>query len=449
MRGIAIRVPLPRHDAVPATLIANERAMEHDQMNVGRSLHPTRVMRAKGFIPLWTAGAVSTSMMWLEMLVAALLTFKTTNSAVAVAVVSACRSLPLLLSGAVVGVIADAVDRKKIVLVGLLLASASSTTVAVLSWLGALATWHLCAAALVSGVVYATEMPARRRMIAETAGTAMASRAVAIDSMTNYATRCIGPLVGGWIYGALGVATSYFLSAAASLFAAALISRLAAVQTTTGRLSSSQMRRDLIEAWRHARGRRTMMALLVVTVVTNLCGYSYNVLLTPLGRETFNLSALMIGALSSAEPAGSFVAGAIIGSVRPRGRSLLWLLAGSILFFLAIAVAGFASAHKYSLTLLLLVFFIGGLGSAAYNIHQTTIVIESVPDAMRSRIFGLVTVGIGCWPIGTLLAGGLAAVLGPAGALMVLGMTGIAGNGLLVLCATHARVRVSRSRAKQ
>lgn len=127
-------------------------------MTVGPSPPPTSVIRASGFVPLWTAGAVSTSMMWLEMLAAALFTFNATHSVVEVAVVSACRSLPLLLSGAVMGVVADAVDRKKIVLLGLLLASASSTTVAVLSWLGVLCTWHLCAAALVSGVVYATEL---------------------------------------------------------------------------------------------------------------------------------------------------------------------------------------------------------------------------------------------------------------------------------------------------
>ncbi|KAK43945.1 MULTISPECIES: MFS transporter [Burkholderiaceae] len=415
--------------------------MEDEQMTVGPSLHSTGVMRAKGFIPLWTAGAVSTSMMWLEMLAAALFTFNATNSAVAVAMVSACRSLPLLLSGALMGVVADAVNRKKIVFFGLLLASASSTTVALLSLLGALSTWHLCAAALVSGVVYATEMPARRRMIGETAGASLASRAVAVDSMTNYATRCIGPLLGGWIYGALGVATSYFLSAAASLCAAALISRLECMQASTERLSLYRIRRDLSEAWRYARDSRTIMALLIATIITNLCGYSYNVLLTPLGRENFNLSALMIGVLSSAEPAGSFVAGALIGSARMRGRSLRWLLSGSILLFLAIAIAGFASAYRCSLVLLLLIFFIGGLGSAAYNIHQTTIVIESVPSAMRSRVFGLVTVGIGCWPIGTLLSGALATVFGPTEALVVLGLTGIAGNGFLAFRAARARLR--------
>ncbi|GAB5098525.1 hypothetical protein YK56LOC_42420 [Caballeronia sp. HLA56] len=339
------------------------------------------------------------------------------------------------------GVVADAMDRKKIVLFGLLLASAASTTVAVLSLFGALSMWHLCAAALASGVVYATEMPARRRMIAEAAGASMASRAVAVDSMTNYATRCIGPLLGGWIYGTLGVATSYSLSAAASLFAASLISRLETIQATTAGFALFRIREDLVEAWRYARDSRTITALLIVTIITNLCGYSYNVLLTPLGKETFTLSAFMIGVLSSAEPAGSFVAGAVIGSARIPGRCLCWLLGGSTLFFLAIGIAGFAGAHHSSLGMLLLILFIGGLGSAAYNIYQTTIVIETVPAGMRSRVFGLVTVGIGCWPLGTLLAGALATVFGPAGALLVLGVTGIAGNGLLALRAASAKSR--------
>jgi MFS family permease len=402
-------------------------------------MHRTSVIRTKGFLPLWTAGAVSTAMMWLEMLAAALFTFKATNSAVAVAVVSACRSLPLLLSGAVMGVVADAMDRKRIVLLGLLLASASSATVGVLSFLGVLSTWHLCAAALVSGIVYATEMPARRRMIAETAGTAMAARAVAIDSMTNFATRCLGPLLGGLIYGALGVSTSYFLSATASLCAAACIFRLSTVQAPSGRLSLTRIRKDLQEAWQYALDSKTIMALLIVTTITNLCGYSYNVLLTPLGSETFDLSSTMIGVLSSAEPAGSFVAGAIIGGARLRGRSFVWLIAGSSVFFLAIAIAGFASSFRCSLASLLVILFMGGFGSAAYNIHQTTIVIESVPGVMRSRVFGLVTVGIGCWPLGTLLAGLLATVLGPTGALIALGVAGIAGNSVLTLRAVKER----------
>ncbi|MDR5822382.1 MFS transporter [Caballeronia sp. LZ043] len=405
--------------------------IENNVNPLKRATREAGVMRARGFVPLWTAGAVSTSMMWLEMLAAALFTFKATHSSVDVALVSACRSVPLLLSGAVMGVLADALDRRKIVLFGLLLAGASSASVAVLSIFEVLSTWHLCVAALVSGVVYATEMPARRRMIAEAAGAGMASRAVAIDSMTSYATRSVGPVLGGWIYGTLGVSASYLLSAAASFCAAAFIGRLSSVEMPSERLSLARIRKDLVEASQYARGNGMIMTLLLVTIITNLCGYSYNVLLTPLGRETFNLSALMIGVLSSAEPAGSFLAGLIIGNVQMRVRALNCLIAGSVLFFSAIAIAGAASFVKVSLAWLLLIFFIGGFGSAAYNIHQTTIVIESVPSAMRSRVFGLVTVGIGCWPIGTMLAGLIAEVLSPSGALLVLGAAGLVSNGLL------------------
>ncbi|SAL87302.1 enterobactin exporter EntS [Caballeronia arvi] len=111
----------------------------------------------------------------------------------------------------------------------------------------------------------------------------------------------------------------------------------------------ARIRKDLVEASQYARGNGMIMTLLLVTIVTNLCGYSYNVLLTPLGRETFTMSALMIGVLSSAEPAGSLVAGAIIGSVRMDGRPLNWLIAGSALFFAAIAIAGAAGFLKVSI----------------------------------------------------------------------------------------------------
>jgi hypothetical protein len=76
------------------------------------------------------------------------------------------------------------------------------------------------------------------------------------------------------------------------------------------------------------------------------------------------------------------------------------------------------------------ILFVGGLSSAAYNIYQTTIVIAATPERLRSRVMGLVTVCIGTWPLGTVVAGLLSRTLGPLTAIGALGTCGLVGMAM-------------------
>jgi MFS family permease len=130
-----------------------------------------------------------------------------TGSELEVALESAARSVPLLLTGAFIGVLSDAVNRKRIVATGLSVTAMSSAVVSVIGMCGVLLPWHLGVAALVSRTVYATEMPARRKMIAECAGDDARLRAVAVDSMTTMQPAVCGsacrwpPVPASWLAG--------------------------------------------------------------------------------------------------------------------------------------------------------------------------------------------------------------------------------------------------------
>lgn len=396
------------------------------------------LLRAPGFVRLWVAGGVSNAMLWLEVLAAALFTLQATGSGLAVAVVSAARSLPLLATGALIGVVSDAVDRRRIVVGGLLLSAASAAAVGLLALSGVLRPWHVGVAALASGLVYATEMPARRRMIAESAGPPLTSRAVAIDSMTSYATRCAGPLLGGVAYQQVGLAGAFLMSAACSLLTAGLVAGIDHRQVVR-RLSPTAAMQDLRDGLAFARRSRGIMALLGVTVVTNLCGYSYTTLVTPIGAQVFALSPQMIGVLAAAEPAGSLLAGLLVALHPLPGRPLRWMAGGAAALFAALAVASLLGRQAHPLPSVLATLFLGGVGIAVYNIQQTNIVMQDTPPELRSRVLGLVTVCIGSWPLGMLLAGWLIVPLGSLGALGALGMGGLAGLAALALLGRATR----------
>ena len=218
-----------------------------------------QLARAPGFVPLWIAGGVSNAMLWLEVLAAALFTLQVTNSGFDVALVSAARSLPLLATGAFIGVISDAANRKYIVLGGLLLSATSAGAVGVLASCGVLQPWHIGVAALVSGLVYATEMPARRRMIAECAGPSLAVRAVAVDSMTNYATRVLGPVLGGIAYQQVGLGGAFLMSASLSTVTAILVGTIRHEQDPVRRLTLTAALDDLRDGLAFARRQGTIM----------------------------------------------------------------------------------------------------------------------------------------------------------------------------------------------
>jgi len=140
-------------------------------------------------------------------------------------------------------------------------------------------------------------------------------------------------------------------------------------------------------------------------------------------RDVFAVSDSMVGVLAAAEPAGATLGGltlALFGA--PPGRQIWLLLGGAGSFLLAMTVTA-AAPWFWAASLLL---FAGGIGIAVYSNVQVTIALAEAPPALRSRVMGLLTMAVGTWPFGMLLAGWLGARIGPLWALSLLGAGGVA-----------------------
>src|SRR5215472_12437922 len=171
------------------------------------------LLSSRTFLRLWAIGSCVNTMRWFEVLIAALFTLDVTGSGLAVAVVSAARTLPMLLLGAFAGVMSEAVNRKHVLLAGQLMSGMVSATIAVLAAFGLVQIWHVGLAALLAGTVWSTEMSTRRRMVGECVEGAQVPRALALDTVTNSITRLIGPIARGAAYQTLGLAGAYAISA--------------------------------------------------------------------------------------------------------------------------------------------------------------------------------------------------------------------------------------------
>ncbi len=389
------------------------------------------LLQLPDFLRLWLVGAFANAMRWLELLASGLFAYEVTGSAFAVTVVVAVRQLPQLAFGAFAGAVSEAVNRKLIVMLALIVPAFVSTVLASLATTGHLALWHVAVGNLVSGTMWATEMSTRRRMVGEVAGPHRIVNAIALDSATSAATRMIGPLLGGMAFQWLGMKGAYTLTALVQFFGAFAMAGLVHAQVTR-RLNLARIPAEIVEGLAFARTRPIILLVFGITVITNAFAFSYSGLVAPLGQGEFHVSPALVGLLAAGEPLGSLLGGALLAAGLLRMDRRLAFAGGAALFMAALIVMALSPSYWLGFAVLV----IGGFGTAGFSNMQSTLMLTEAPPQMRSRLMGIVTVCIGTGPLGVLAAGALAGEIGPRGAVVVM-----AASGMLLTAALSTWLR--------
>jgi MFS family permease len=390
-------------------------------MNSTEERGPVReLVRVPDFLRLWLVGAFANAMRWLELLASGLFAYEITGSALAVTAVVAARQLPQLLFGAFAGAVSEAINRKLIIMLALIVPAIVSTALASLATIGHLALWHVALGNLVSGTMWATEMSTRRRMVGEVAGPHRIVPAIALDSATNAATRLIGPLLGGIAFQWLGMKGAYTLTALVQFAGAFAMSGLVHQQITR-KLNLARIPAEIAEGLKYARTKPIILLVFGVTVVTNAFAFAYSGLIAPLGLGAFHVSPALVGVLAAAEPIGALIGGALIAAGFLRMDRRLAFAGGATLFMAALIVMAISPSYWLAFAVLV----VGGFGTAGFGNMQSTLMLTEAPPDVRSRLMGIVTVCIGTGPLGILAAGALATEFGPRAAVVVMAAAGL------------------------
>ena len=386
------------------------------------------LLKTPDFLRLWLVGASANAMRWLELLASGLFAYEVTGSALAATAVVACRQIPQLLFGAFVGALSEAMNRKTLVLLALAVPASVSTVLASLAATGHLALWHVALGNLLAGLMWTTEMPTRRRMVGEVAGPHRVVAAVGLDSVTNAATRMIGPLLGGIAFQWLGMKGAYTMTALVQFAGAFVLTGLVHEQVTR-RLDLARIPAEIAEGLAFATTRPVILLVYGLTVVTNFFAFSYSGLIAPLGIGAFKVSPVLVGLLAAAEPLGALIGGAMIAGGIVRMDRRLAFGGGAAVFLVALIAMSLSPSYWLAFAAMVA----GGFGTAGYTNMQTTLMLTEAPPEMRSRLMGIVTVGIGTAPLGVLTSGMLAVQFGPRLAVLGMAIAGLIANLALSL----------------
>lgn len=363
---------------------------------------------------------------WLEMLVVGIVVFQVTGSAFLVAAMTLLRLAPMGLFGALLGVLADRVPRRRSLVAILAMQGIALGAMSALAFADALEVWHLAIACFCGGLGWATDNPVRRWTIGESVGAARMGPAMSLDVLGNNASRVAGPALGGTVLATLGAGEAFGLSALLYLLAMLIAVGLgvgASPAPPRGVSVLGEMRDSLKLGLQLPRLR----AVLVVTIVFNLFAWPCTSMIPVIGQAALGLGAEGVGVLASMDGLGALLGAAMIGLLAGTDRYPLVYVGGTAIY-LAMMIAFALAADPKLAGLALLVTGIGGAGFATM---QATLTYLVVPPEQRGRALGVLSTAIGTGLLGFLQIGVLAEWLGAPAATALVG-----AQGLVALAAT-------------
>jgi MFS family permease len=345
---------------------------------------------------------------WMQVTSLGWLVLRLTGSAGLLGLASFVGSAPALVLTLYAGALADSIDQRRLLLVTQIGLAIFAGILAVLVQVDAILFWQVLVLAGLAGIANALAGPAFQAIIPALVERDALGNAIALNSAQFNLARIVGPAIAGVLIGIAGEAPSFWLNAAS--FIAVMVALIAIRMPTEQSIERARagLWANLGEGFAYVRGRKPLLALLVLAMAPAVFILPYLTLM-PLFANELGIGAAGLGLLTASVGVGA-LAGAMAVALRRRaGANGRTLAIGLSLMSLTVAI--FALSRIELLTCAALAVL--GASQVAYYTSTNTLIQLLSPGRLRGRIMSIyVLTSIGISPIGSLLAGGVAEVIG-------------------------------------
>jgi MFS family permease len=407
----------------------------------------TRVMRAgrvtfaalsvPNFRLYYSGQAISMAGTWMQMTAQSWLVLSLTHSSAALGMIVALQTLPVLVLGPYGGVIADRVDKRRLMIALQSAMGGQALVLGVLTVAGVVRVWEIGLLAAVLGLNNAFENPARQSFMLEMVGSEHLRNAVSLNSVLVNTARVIGPAVAGILIATVGDGICFVLNAASFV---AVVASLTAMDRSalTPSVPTPRARGQLREGLRYVRDTPELAVPLLMMAAVGCLAYEFQVSLPVMASRGLHAGATGFGFMTAAMGVGAVLGGLLVAA---RGKTgLRPLVIAATGFGAALALATVAP----SLPLELVALGLAGWASISFmSMGNSTLQLTAAPR-MRGRVMSLWFVAFqGSTPIGGPIVGWLMAVAGARAGLGVAAVTCfvVALAGLIALRSVPRTVR--------
>lgn len=351
-----------------------------------------------------------------------------TGSTLAIGALTFFQLVPILLFALGAGSLADAVDRRRLLLVTQTGLAICSLALAGLALGGGAPVPALFAVAFVAAGLGAVDQPTRASTIPRLVPTERLSAAIALNQLNFQMASIVGPAVGGLLIATVGLAGAYVADVVS--FVASFIA-LVAIRPLPPMLDAARPGLAAIaEGLRFARRRRAILGSFVIDLDAMIFGMPTS-LFPVLALDVFKTGAAGFGLLAAAPAAGAFLGALLSGWVTAVTRTGRAVVVAVIGWGLAITAFGLVT---FSFPLALACLAAAGAADVFSAVFRSTLVQLETPDGLRGRIMSIHGLVVTSGPrLGDIEAAGVAALVGPQAA--------VVSGGVLCLLGVVAVVR--------
>lgn len=329
--------------------------------------------------------------------------YELTHSTLQVGLLSLCELVPLLTLTIVGGAIADAIDRRRLLLWTETLLAIVSAGLALNASLGHPRVWALYVLATLSMCIFSFGVAGMVTVIPRLVEPEELAAANAIESVYSSTTSVGGPALGGVLIAVLGIGGAFWLDA--GTFAASLWSLWMLPALPPAHDADRPSVRSIVEGFRFVRSRKVLLGMFLTD--SNAMVFGMPRALFPALANKFGGGASIVGGLYAAPYAGALLASLLSGWMTHVRRQGLVVAIAAALWGVAITAFGFAG----SLWLALLLLAAAGAADNVSAVMRQTILFSVTPDRLRGRLSGIEFAQVASTPaLGNLEAGVVASL---------------------------------------
>ena len=342
------------------------------------------ILRDRNFQFLWTARWIHEISRRMELLVLGYLILELTGSAFAVGLISVFLNGPRPPLSLVAGMLADRLDRWRI-LVGThviyLFVAAALLALLVLQWVEP---WHVFLAILLQGTAKVLDDPTRRAALFDIAGQDRITHAMSLETITNNGGKIIGPVIGGVMVQFFGFTGAFIVLVVLDVLAAFLIFKMRLPAGSAPMVRNTAFLQGIKSGMGHSFSDKFVLGVLTVSLLMNGMVFPLQYFIPVVATDVLKVGPALGGILAAAEGIGSFL-GAIVLAGRSRftyhGR---YFIIGALIIAAGVAIVAWSPWFVVSFLVLLG----GGMGQSGFSVMQSSILLLRSPPEMRGRIMG-------------------------------------------------------------
>ncbi len=361
---------------------------------------------------------------WMQQIAISWLVYRMTHSAFILGFVGFASQIPAFLLTPFAGVIADRMNRHKLVILTQTLAMIQAFILAFLTLGGTIQVWQIIGLGVFMGMINAQDMPSRQAfMVDMVENKGDLANAIALNSSIVNVARLIGPSIAGLLIAAVGEGYCFLINAI-SYIAVIIALLMMQIKPKHAAISQAKILTHLKEGLQYAFGFSPIRAIILLLALVSLVGMPYTILMPVFVTKTLHGSAQTLGFLM-----GAVGIGALTGAMYLANRKAVlglgkWIAISSIVFGCGLVAFSFSK----TLWICLLILMVMGFGMMVQMASSNTVLQTVVDEDKRGRVMSLYAMAfMGMAPFGCLMAGAVANRIGVPYTILLSGVICLAG----------------------